>query len=108
MNSDKRSLAVRPQARLDLVELATYISRDSADAAWRLLDAAEETFEFLAMNSQAGAIYSTKNAQLVGLRVFQIRDFPNHLSFYLERELSIEIVRVLHGARNVDAVLNLE
>ena len=39
---------IRPRARLDVVELATYIGKDSVSAANRFLDAAEKTFEFFA------------------------------------------------------------
>lgn len=108
MSSLEPQAAIRPQARFDLVELATYIAKDSIDAASRLLDASEETFDFLAANAQAGAIYPTKNPRLDGLRVFQIRGFPNHLAFYFDRQSGIEVIRVLHGARNLTAMLNLE
>lgn len=55
------SIGIRPQARLDVVELATYIGQDSEPAANRFLDACEATFEFLAISPQIGAIYPTKN-----------------------------------------------
>ncbi|MDZ4659160.1 MAG: type II toxin-antitoxin system RelE/ParE family toxin [Bythopirellula sp.] len=108
MSSLEPYAAMRPQARLDLVELATYIANDSIDAAARLLDKSEETLGFLANNPQTGAIYPTKNPRLSELRVFQIREFPNHLAFCIERHHGIEVVRILHGARNLDSVLNLE
>ncbi len=34
--------------------------------------------------------------------------FPNHLVFYLQRENGIEIVRIVHGARDLDAALRDE
>jgi plasmid stabilization system protein ParE len=43
-----------PEARRDLVEIAEYISNNSVDAAMRFLDAAEETFQFLAGNRTLG------------------------------------------------------
>jgi toxin ParE1/3/4 len=57
---------------------------------------------------QIGAIYRTKNPRLVDLRVFRVKGFPNHLAFYLVRENGIEIVRVVHGARDLDASLEDE
>jgi toxin ParE1/3/4 len=72
------------------------------------MDAVEQTSEFLLANSEAGAFYPAENNRLAGIRVFQVRGFPNHLIFYRELANGIEVLRVLHGARNVDAVLRLE
>ena len=99
---------IRPRARLDVVELATYVGKDSVLAADRFLDASETTFRSLAESPQVGAVYPTKNERLDGLRVFRVQGFPNHLAFYLERNDGIEIVRVLHGARDLDAALQDE
>lgn len=77
-------------------------------AANRFLDACEATFEFLADSPQIGAIYPTKNPRLSGLRVFRVKRFPSHLTFYVERHNAIEIVRVVHGARDLNVVLRSE
>jgi len=55
-----------------------------------------------------GGFYPTKNRRLIGLRVLRVQGFPNHLAFYLERHNSIEIVRVVHGARDLDHALQDE
>lgn len=97
-----------PRARLDVVELAAYIGSDNVAAANEFLDACQATFEFLAESPQLGAVYPTKNGRLVDLRAFRVKGFPNHLAFYLERVTGIEIVRVVHGARDLDAVFRDE
>lgn len=102
------NVGIRPRARLDVVDLATRIGRDSVTAANRFLDACEATFDFLARSPQIGGIYPTKNPRLVDLRVFRVKGFPNHLAFYLERANAIEIVRVVHGARDLEAILQEE
>jgi len=99
---------IRPQARLDVIELATYIGKDSVLAANRFLDASEATFDLLAETPQLGAIYPTKNHRLRGLRVFRVKGFPNHLAFYLDRNYGVEVVRVIHGARDLDEALKRE
>lgn len=96
---------IRPRARLDVVELATYIGKDTIFAADGFLNASTALFEFLAKSPQVGAVYPTKNKRLQGLRLFRVLGFPNHLAFYLERSFGVEIVRVLHGARDLDAAL---
>jgi hypothetical protein len=42
------------------------------------------------------------------LRIWRIDGFPNHLSFHRHIDGAIEIVRVLHGARDIGAVLESE
>lgn len=98
-------IGIRPQARMDVVELATHIGQDNVTAANRFLDACDSTFELLAESPQMGGTYPTKNDRLAGLRVFRIRTFPSHLTFYLQRQNGIEIVRVVHGSRDLDAAL---
>ena len=99
------SIGIRPRARLDVVELAAYIGKDSVTTANRFLGACEATFECLAESPQIGAIYPTKNPRLSGLRVFRVKRFPSHLAFYVERHNAVEIVRVVHGSRDLDVVL---
>ena len=108
MSGEGRRAELRPRARHDIVDLAVYIADQSPDAAFRLMDAVEQTSAFLLANSEAGAFYPAENSRLAGIRVFQVRSFPNHLIFYRESASGIQIVRVLHGARNVDAVLGEE
>lgn len=102
------NIGIRPQARLDVVELAAYIGKENLKVADRFLDSCEATFQLLLESPQMGAIYPTKNPRLVDLRVFRVKGFPNHLAFYFERANGVEIVRVVHGARDLDALLQDE
>lgn len=38
------------------------------------------------------------------MRVWSVRDFPKHLIFYRATDDRIEILRVLHGARDAAAI----
>lgn len=38
------------------------------------------------------------------MRVWPIRRFPNHLIFYRPIDGGIEVIRVLHGAQDLDAI----
>jgi len=40
-----------------------------------------------------------------GVRMLAIKDFENYLLFYLEREDSVDVIRVLHGARDIPEAL---
>ena len=50
----------------------------------------------------------TANPRLEGLRVWRIQGFEKHLIFYRPVDDGIEIVRVLHGARDIDRLLESE
>jgi toxin ParE1/3/4 len=49
----------------------------------------------------------TIQTRLSGLRLWQVEGFEKHLIFYrLVKDEGVEIVRVLHGARDIDNVLD--
>ena len=99
-------IRIQSRARTDVVELAVHIGRDSVLAANQFLDATDETFALLALHPFLGAEYATKNPRLKGIRVLRVKKFPNHLAFYFAREHGIEVVRVLHGAQDLDTALD--
>lgn len=39
------------------------------------------------------------------MRMLAIEDFENYLLFYLEREDCVDVIRVLHGARDIPEAL---
>jgi plasmid stabilization system protein ParE len=42
---------------------------------------------------------------LEGLRMFAVSDFEKHLVFYIERPGYIDVLRVLHGSRDIPVAL---
>ena len=88
---------------------ADYLMQEaSLETALRFYDAAAATFENLARMPGMGERRESSNPRLAGLRVWRIEGFANHLIFYRPVEGGIEIVRVLHGARDIDSVLEAE
>jgi toxin ParE1/3/4 len=95
----------RPQVLIDLAEQADFIAQDSLDAALRFLDAAETTFQFIAENPKIGRLCDFKRQEASRLRRWRIRGFENYLVFYRPTEIGIDVVRVLHGARDIETIL---
>ena len=95
-----------PEVRRDLVELADHISHDNLDAALRFLDAAERTFQFLAANREVGQLCQFTHPDSAGLRAWPVDGFRNHLVFYRATMDGVDIVRVLHGARDIEALFS--
>ena len=90
---------------LDLIEQADFIAQDNVDAAERFLTATENAFQFLAENPSAGRLREFSNARLSGIRMWPIRGFDKHLIFYRDLSDAVEIIRVLHAARDIDRIL---
>jgi toxin ParE1/3/4 len=102
-------VSVLPAADRDIDVQAEYLMREaSLETALRFYDATAATFDKLARMPGMGERRESSNPRLAGLRVWRIDGFPNHLLFYRPIEGGIEIIRVLHGARDVDAVLDSE
>ncbi|MBV6622471.1 MAG: type II toxin-antitoxin system RelE/ParE family toxin [Rivularia sp. (in: Bacteria)] len=96
----------RPQVIRDLIDLATYIAADNMDVSDKFLVAAEETFKQLAQTPKMGRIREFDNPNLVDVRQQSIKGFRNYLIFYRTRDTDVEILRVLHGRRDVDTILD--
>lgn len=91
----------RPKAAEDVENHAIYIADGSIDAALRFLERAEQTIKGLALFPASGASFASSVADLTGMRTKLVKDFPNHVVFYIEQEETIEVVRVLRGGQNM-------
>ena len=90
----------------DVLVQAFYIARDNPEAAERYLDAVEEAFRALGQTPGLGGPY--RNPRLKGLRRLILQGFSNHLIFYLDLPEHIDILRVLHAARDLQTILDEE
>jgi toxin ParE1/3/4 len=100
-----RRIVVRPRADQDLTEHAQYIARDNVEAGLRFYAAAEETFQALAALPKMGSARDYRNPRLTGLRMWRVKDFEKYLIFYRPMPSGIEVIRVLHGERDIEAIL---
>ncbi|MGA9380538.1 MAG: type II toxin-antitoxin system RelE/ParE family toxin [Phormidium sp.] len=96
----------RPQVIRDLSELATYIAEGNLEAAERFLVAAEETFKLLGEMPQIGKVRECFNSNLMEIRQRAIKGFRNYLIFYRSLDNGVEILRVVHGAREIESILD--
>ncbi|HLK56384.1 MAG TPA: type II toxin-antitoxin system RelE/ParE family toxin [Chthonomonadaceae bacterium] len=84
------------QAKRDLLEIWVYIAENSFDAADRILDTINETCQRLAEIPGMGL---RREELAPGLRSFPV---GKYLIFYRQAENGIVVIRVLHGARNLE------
>jgi len=87
-----------PQAEADLDEIWLHIAQDDPNSADRFIDLIEERCRLLAENPLMGR---SRPELAPGLRSFPV---GNYIIFYNPIEGGIEIVRVVSGARNIDAL----
>lgn len=95
---------IAPRAEQDLGDQFDYIARDSLDVAFRWLDSARTTFRQLAESPELGGRWGFEDPRLSEIRVWKVQGFKHHLVFYLPIEMGIRVIRILHGARDIDAV----
>src|SRR5207248_9944802 len=93
-------LLVRPLAEDDIDKIAARIAKDNLSAALRFYERVEETLNLLNVWPHCGAIRTSKNPALEGLRSYPIPGFRSYLLFYLPVKKGIEVVRVIHVARD--------
>jgi toxin ParE1/3/4 len=94
-----------PRALDDVRETAIYLALETSDTvAARFLDAAESVARTLAGAPGIGRLCSFRNPQLKDLRRLPVSGFDNWLVFYRASKERIEVVRILHGARDIDSI----
>ena len=73
----------------------------------RFLDAAEKTLALLAKSPEIGTRHKTMKRELTGLRSFPVSKFKNYFLFYHTFDDRIELVRVVHGARDIKKIFGV-
>ncbi len=94
-------LILSPDATQDLDDIWDYIATNNQSAANKVIDEIATQFELLRQMPEAGR---SRSELQMGLRSFPV---GRYLIFYRPSATSVEIVRVLHSARDVDAMFGL-
>ena len=86
------------KARLDLLEIWAYIAEENHNAADKLLDAIDEKCILLGANPKMGQARPDISPEM---RYFPVK---NYLILYREQGFGIEVVRVVHGMRDINEI----
>ena len=95
-------------AEHDLEEHVDYIAADNPSAAARFIESVETAFDQLANMPRTGVSREYRNPKLKGIRLWPIPSFEMFLIFYRVSGEDIQVLRVLHGARDIPSVLKEE
>jgi len=100
-----RLLRVFPRADVDVDEAAEYYANHGGlEVGLRFLRAIQQAYTFLCENPEAGPQSLYRHQSLQGLRRWPVPGFENYLVFYRLVDDWVEIVRILHGARDIEAL----
>lgn len=96
-----REIRKKPQAERDIEECFVFIGENDLDKGVYFLVAVEDTIELIGKTPFLGSIREFNNTQIKNLRMMLVKGFHNYQIYYTVDEDVIEIVRVLHGARDL-------
>ena len=92
----------RVAAKRDLTEHFVFLGEHvSVDVARRFLHACNVSFQALARMPELGAQRNFRNRRFSSVRAWPVQGFERYLIFYRPRSDGVEILRVIHGARNI-------
>lgn len=102
-------IRIAPQAERDIDGFVVYLAAEAdVETAVRFFDAAHETFKAILDNPRIGRARPAGKSRNAGIRQWAVSGFGKHLIFYREVPTGIDIIRLLHGSRDIDRVLNQE
>ena len=92
-----------PQAVSDLLEIWSFIAQDNPGAADRVEEAVLRACDLLADSPLAGRV--RKDMTPFPLRFWVVQPYSKYLIVYDPEKKPLQIIRILHGARDLPSVL---
>jgi toxin ParE1/3/4 len=96
------TIVVRPRALADLAEIWAYIADDSPGQADAFVDLVDSKFQALSRRPGVGRRRPELSSDIRSLTV------GRYVVFYLPLSRGIEVVRVLHGSRDIESIFENE
>jgi toxin ParE1/3/4 len=96
--NSRRIVKISVAAAEDLKDIWAYVAQHNENAAGKLIKEITGKFVLLGDNPLAGR---GQDKFLVGLRSFVLK---NYFIFYIPQEDGIEVLRVLHGSRDIESI----
>jgi antitoxin ParD1/3/4 len=92
-----------PEAEDDLFEIWCYIARDTVAAANRVESAVHDACTFLAQHPLSGS--PRRHVTALPVHFWTVQQYPNYVVVYRAETKPLEIIRVLHGMRDLKRLL---
>jgi toxin ParE1/3/4 len=103
-------IVYRQSASDDIVRQFRYylLTADAPKVAIRFRESVRRTIQYLRQNPYVGPLYSLEGSAVANLRSWPVTGFEAVRIYYLAEADWVEIVRVLHGKRDVRTILEKE
>jgi toxin ParE1/3/4 len=102
----KRRIRRTRQVADDLIGIYLFIHRRSPQGAERVLSVLERNIRSLADTPGVGRLWDTPDPRLEGMRVAVVTPYRNYLIFFRPAPDAIEVFRVVHGAQELDRIVD--
>ena len=100
-------IVVHATARLEIKGHGIYLEEQAGpEVADRFLAAVQDTFETLAAMPRMGTLCGFQRPAARRLRRWAVKGFENWLVFYQPKRRGIEVVHLIHGARDIESLLD--
>jgi toxin ParE1/3/4 len=93
-----------PQAREDIKQIAAHIKEDSPHSSLAFRQTLEQIYEVLLDLPEIGTTRNFHNPEMK--RMLPVRKFNKYLIFYRSTPEGLEIVRVVHSARDIPSLFH--
>lgn len=94
------------QVHEDLMAIYLHIGKDRPAAAEEVLDRIESTIELLSTLPGLGNRWKSPDPRLSGLPVAVVTPYRNYLVFFRRSDRGVEVYRVVHGARDLEQIVD--
>ena len=102
----KRTIRRARQVKDDIVKLYGYIHARSPQAAERVLNGIEQSIRSLLDAPGVGRYWNSPDSRLQGMKMTPVTRYRNYLIFFRDTGEHIEVFRVVHGARELNRVVD--
>lgn len=99
-----KPVVFNPVAVRDLEEITNYIASSNEDAAHAVRHNILDTADRLSQHPGLGIRPRFKATRHAGIRFLPADSYPTYLLFYRELDDEIEVLRVLHGHRDLPSL----
>lgn len=99
---------LRIAAEEDLTKHAEFLFKQSEKVAREFLDAFDRTIRLLQDSPYLGGMCSFQNPAFQEMRVWAVAGFKHHLVFYRVMADEVEVIRIIHGSRDITSIFHEE
>lgn len=103
MSTNRFSLRLLSIAEQDFLDIIDYLATENLSAAQTVADQLEKQLQSLQRHPFLGKVPSDTKLARMGYRVLVVGDY---LAFYKVRGKTVVIYRIIHGARDIQPLLD--